>query len=569
MTVSEYIFDFLQKKGVNTVFMVSGSSAMWLTDALKRNDKLDVICNQHEQASVMSADIYGRLNGIPGVALVTIGPGATNAITGVAQAYTDSSPLFVLSGQASSKLLKYEQETGIRQHGTQSLELEKIISPITKYFAAVMKPEQIRYDMEKAYFEAIDGRQGPVWLDVPVDIQNKQLPETMEGFTAPGSNYDTIDIEKIKFYLAVSKKPLILAGGGATQEEITSLSHTLSIPVVTSRMGIGTILSDDPLFVGRPGAYGDRASHFAIQQCDLLFVLGCRLSVSTIGYYPDRFGQQAVKVQVDVDQKELAKSDVPVVYKIRNTVGAFIDAVKTLPPVSCDEWTRHCEEMKAKYPVVQPEYRQRSPLNAYYFTQQLSNLTPEHTVVTVDTGSVCNIVSQTWRLKMGQKYFISGGLSCMGFWAGTIGCLNHQAIALSGDGAAAMNIQEFATLKYYNLPIKLFVYNNNGYLLIRHNQHNYMNDRFLGVGPDSGVQTPDYCRVAEAYGLPHIRIEAGDDINKKIADVLAMDGPVICEVMLEEFGEIVPRIASRVMPDGSLKAAEFDDLFPFLKPESK
>jgi acetolactate synthase-1/2/3 large subunit len=187
----------------------------------------------------------------------------------------------------------------------------------------------------------------------------------------------------------------------------------------------------------------------------------------------------------------------------------------------------------------------------------------------VDTGSVCNIVSQTWQLKAGQKYFISGGLSCMGFWAGTIGCLDHPAIALSGDGACAMNIQEFATLKYYRLPIKLFVYQNNGYMLIRHNQHNYMNDRFLGVGPDSGVQTPDYCKVAAAYGLPSVRIQAGDDIRKKIEEVLAIDGPVVCEVMLEEFGELAPRIASRVMPDGSLKAAEFDDLFPFLESETE
>jgi acetolactate synthase-1/2/3 large subunit len=567
VTISEYIFDFLQKKGVHTVFMVSGSSAMWLTDALKRNENLQAVCNQHEQASVMSADIYSRLNGIPGVALVTIGPGATNAITGVAQAWTDSSALFVISGQVSSKLLQYEHDTGIRQHGTQSLELEKIISPITKYFAAVMRPETIRYHMEKAYFEAMDGRRGPVWLDIPVDIQNKQVPENMEGFTPPTGNYEAIDIVLIKDLLSKSKKPLIFAGGGATQDEITTLSHALSIPVVTSRMGIGTMLSSDPLFVGRPGAYGDRASHFAIQQCDLLLVLGCRLSVSTIGYYPDRLAVNAKKVQIDVDVKELAKTDVPVDYKIHTTVEAFVEAVKVLPPVDCVEWVNYCAEMRTKYPVVQKEYRQRTPLNAYYFTEQLSALVPENTVVTVDTGSVCNIVSQTWQLKAGQRYFISGGLSCMGFWAGTIGCLEHPSIALSGDGACAMNIQEFATLKYYRLPIKLFVYQNNGYMLIRHNQHNYMNDRFLGVGPDSGVQTPDYCKVAAAYGLPAVRIQAGDDIKKKIADVLAIDVPVVCEVMLEEFGEIVPRIASRVMPDGSLKAAEFDDLFPFLEKE--
>jgi acetolactate synthase-1/2/3 large subunit len=571
-TVSEYIFDFLQKKGINTVFMVSGSSSMWLTDALKRNKDLNAICNQHEQVCTMSADVYGRLNNTPGVALVTVGPGSTNAITGLAEAWTDSSPIIVLSGNASSKLLKYEQDTSIRQHGTQSVELSNVVSNITKYFAVIMRPEETRYHIERAYFEAMEGRRGPVWLDIPVDIQNKQTPENMESFSPLVTNYEAIDIPTINKLISNSKKPLILAGGGATQGEITTLSHALSIPVVTSRMGIGNIISSDPFFIGRPGAYGDRASHFAIQQCDLLLILGCRLSVSTIGYYPDKFGLNAIKVQVDVDAKELAKADVPINYKICTTVDRFVEAFKNINyDTRCNhkEWIEHCAEMRAKYPVVLEEYKNRKPLNAYYFTKLLSDLAPENTVITVDTGSVSNIVSQTWNLKKGQRYLISGGLACMGFWAGTIGCLNKPSITLTGDGACAMNIQEFATLKYYELPIKVFVYQNNGYMLIRHNQHNYMNDCFLGVGPDSGVQTPNYCKVAEAFGLPFVRINADDDIQKKIKEVLATKGPVICEVMLESFGELSPRIASRVMPDGSLKACEFDDLFPFLEKEEK
>jgi acetolactate synthase-1/2/3 large subunit len=563
MTVAEYIFDFLQKKGVRTVFMVSGSSAMWLIDALKRNDSLDVICNHHEQASVMSADLYGRLNGIPGVALVTNGPGAINAVMGVAQAFVDSSPLFVISGQANSRFLKYEVETGIRQYGTQSINMEKMVSSIIKYYARITSVDGLREYMEHAYFESITGRQGPVWIDVPIDIQNKQIPKIMKEYSPPEIIYDKIDIKKIKALLAASRKPLILAGGGATQDEIVTLSHVLSIPVVTSRMGIGTMPSDNPLYIGRPGTYGDRASNFAIQQCDLLFILGCRLSASAIGYYPDRYGLNAKKIQVDIDTKELAKCDVPIDYKIFNTVSSFVDSVKNFSPVKCDEWILNCHNMRTMYPVVLDEYRNHNPLNAYYFTEQLSALVPEDVIITVDTGSVCNIVSQTWILKKRQKYFISGGLACMGFWAGSIGCQQKQVIALAGDGSVSMNIQEFATLKYYNLPIKLFVYQNNGYLIIRRAQHNYMNDRFLGVGPDSGLKTPDYCRVAEAYGLANVRISAGDNIQKKILSVLSMQGPVICEVMLEEFGEIAPRVSSRVMPDGSLKAAEFDDMYPF------
>ncbi len=567
MTVSEYIFDFLQKNGTDTVFMVSGSSAMWLTDALCRNKKLRAVCNHHEQAAVMSADIRSRLTGTLGAALVTIGPGATNAITGVAQAYTDSSALIVLSGQASSKLLSYEHDTGIRQHGTQSLDLEPIVTPITKYFAAVMDPADIRYHIERAYYEAMHGRKGPVWLDVPVDVQNKQVPVDMKGFVPPADDYDEIDTDLLASLLAKAKKPLILAGGGCVSDSgisISELSHALHIPVVTSRMGIGCICSSDPYYVGRPGSNGQRAAHFAIQQADLLLILGCRLSVSTIGYYPDRFAGSAVKVQVDVDAKELAKTDVPVDYKFRTTVQNFAQAVISLPPTDSAEWAEHCRAMREQYPVVLPEYRTADPMNSYYFTELLSKEAPEGAVITVDTGSVCNVVSQTWDLKKDQRYFISGGLSCMGFWAGSIGALDNPVIALSGDGSVSMNIQEFATLKHHHLPVKLFVYKNNGYMLIRHNQHNYMNDRFLGVGPDSGVELPDFCRVAQAYDLQTVRIQYGDDIPAKIRQVLSMEGPVVCEVILEEFGPLAPRIASRVMPDGSLKAAEYDDLAPFL-----
>lgn len=564
MTVSDYIFEFLAKRGTETVFMVSGSSAMWLTDALCRNDSLKAICNHHEQASVMSADLYSRTTGKLGAALVTVGPGATNAITGVAQAYLDSSSLIVISGQVNSRLLKYEHDTCIRQHGTQSLDLSRIIPPITKYFAEVTKPEDIRFHMEKAYFEATNGRKGPVWIDVPIDIQNKQIPDDMEGFKEKIESYDDVNVEIVSNVLKKSRKPLILAGGGADRENIVRLSHKLHIPVVTTRMGIDSISSDDVFYVGRPGSNGQRAAHFAIQQADCLLILGARLSVSTIGYYPDRFALHATKIQVDVDDKELEKNEVPVDYKIHNTVEAFVNAVYELPAIDDNKWVEYCKDLREKYPVVLDEYREHNPLNSYYFTEVLSKCAPDDAVVVVDTGSVCNAVSQTWTIKDRQKYLISGGLSCMGFWAGAIGCSDKTVIALSGDGSVSMNIQEFATLSYYNLPVKLFVYQNNGYMLIRHNQHNYMNDRFLGVGPDSGLKTPSFSKVAEAYGLKSIQIKYGDDLEKKIAEVFEYEGPVICEVILEEFGPMAPRISSRVMPDGSLKAAEYDDLAPFL-----
>lgn len=574
MTVSEYIFDFLQKKGLKTVYMVSGSSAMWLTDSLYKNRNLKAICCHHEQAAAMAADGYGRVNDVPGACLVTIGPGATNAITGVAQAYLDSSPMFVISGQASSRLLQYEIETGIRQHGTQSLNLEPIVSSITKYFAAIMKPEEIRYHMEKAYCEAMSGRKGPVWIDVPVDIQNRQVPGEMQGYNASEQVNSEIDFEEIIELINKAERPLILAGygvrSGQAVDELKTLSTKIQAPVAISRGGIDVMDSDNEWFVGRPGAYGDRASHFAIQQCDLLLILGSRLSVSTIGYYPQRLAENAVKIMVDIDEKELAKKDVPVDYKIKMDVKLFISELLKRTVDTKDSrrevWKNHCLEMKDKYPNVKAEYQNESPLNEYWVTKKLSERASAQANIVVDTGSVCNIVSQSWDIKEGQRYLISGGLSCMGFWATAIGAHQNekQLIAITGDGSAQMNIQELATLGYNQIPVKLFVYNNNGYMLIRHNQHNYMDDRFLGVGPDSGLQTPDFCKVAAAYGIKSVKITNEEELEGKLEEVLNSEGPVLCEIQVQEFAPIIPRIASKVMSDGSLKAAEFDDLYPFL-----
>lgn len=577
MTVSEYIFQYIKEKGCSTVYMVSGSSAMWLTDALCRNDDLKTICCHHEQAAAMAADGYARVNGVPGACLVTIGPGATNAVTGVAQAYLDSTPMFVFSGQANSRLLQYQRESGMRQNGTQSLTLDGLVKPITKYFAVVMDPADIRYHMERAYHEAVSGRKGPVWLDVPVDIQNRQVPEEMRGYDVQETEpvMEEAQLTYVMDAIQASKKPVILAGFGVKSSGSVGLlrafSEKFDIPVAVSRGGIDTFPSVHPLFLGRPGSYGDRPSHFAIQECDFLLILGSRLSVSTIGYYPEKLALHAKKIMVDIDEKELARDAVPVDCKIHGDVRLFLNQLLgglAQRGISGrhTEWVEHCQKLRDAYPNVLPSYAEESPLNEYYFTSRLSAQAGKEANIIVDTGSVCNIVSQSWTLKEGQNYLISGGLSCMGFWATAIGACQEgrQVIAVAGDGSTQMNIQEFATLQYNHLPVKLFVYNNNGYMLIRHNQHNYMEDRFLGVGPDSGLQTPDFVKVAQAYGLKAIRVSAGDDIDMRIREVLDFDGPVVCEVIVQEFAPIIPRIASRVMPDGSLKAADFDDLYPFL-----
>ena len=530
MTVSDYIFKFLYEKGCKQTYMVSGSSAMWLTDALYRNKDMKAICTNHEQAAAMAADGYARVNEVPGAGLVTIGPGATNAITGVAQAYFDSSPIFVISGQANSKLLQYAIDTGIRQNACQSLIIEPLVSGVTKYCKTVMNPDDIVMVMNEAYKAAMSGRKGPVWIDVPVDVQNMQVSDKAisevkeEKICSPN---DDIDYEEIISLLKKSKKPLILSGYGVRDSKacgiLKEFSEKYSIPVVTSRGGIDTIASSNELYIGRPGGYGDRASHFAIQECDLLFILGSRLSVSTIGYYPDRLAQNATKIMIDIDEKELERDAVPIQIKYKCDINYFLeklmDKLKNCAVgefSSHVEWINHCVENRKIYPVVLKEYKEMKPLNLYYFIDILSELAPAETNIVVDTGSVYCMTSQSWKIKEGQRYIASGGFSSMGSWATALGVAQEgkNVIAISGDGSTQMNIQELATLKYNKIPVKLFVINNHGYMLIRHNQHNYMNDRFLGVGSDSGVESLDFSAIAKAYGICNFRITADDNIEE-------------------------------------------------------
>ena len=581
MTVAEYIFDFLEKHGTNTVFMVSGSSAMWLTDALARNKNITKVCNLHEQAAVMAADCYSKVNNRPGAVMVTVGPGAMNAITGIAEAFVDSSSVFIVSGQVNSRLLAYQEQTGIRQDGTQGVNLRPIVSSITKYFAVIDAPEKAVSMVARAYYEATHGRKGPVWLDVPVNVQNMQIPESafvdaladelpQMLLTVPEQ-----EIQDIADRLANAERPLIFAGQGVrsagAENLLQQLCQQFDVPVVISRMGIDVVPSDSEYFAGRPGAYGNRSAHFALQNADFLLVLGCRLAVSAIGYYPDRLAQHAYKVQVDLDEKELAKTSVPINKKIQQDAKALLTQLLRQHTTGTHEaWRRQCKHWSEQYPAVTAEQREAEPLNTYAITEELARQAAPDAVVVVDTGTVCNVVSQAWQLKAGQRYLISGGLSCMGYWASAIGAcyadVPRQVIAITGDGSLQMNIQEFGTLAQYQLPLKLFVYN--GYLLIKHNQHNYMHDRFLGVNPASGVYVPDVAAIASAYGLQHLRIAKRDEIADGIARALRATGPFICEVVCDDFQAMVPRLSSRVMPDGSLKASEFDDLYPFL-PEAE
>lgn len=584
MNVSEFIFDFFSKKGIDTVFMVTGGQAMWLNDAVGKSGKYNIICTHHEQSAAMSADAYGRMKNKPAITLVTAGPGSVNAMNGVVGGYTDSAPMIVISGQAALSFVQYQEETRIRQYGVQGINIKPLVENVTKYFITIDDPQKTEYYLEKAYYEATTGRPGPVWLDVPLDIQNTEVDvKYMEKYTPEKETEGRVSVKQAvkQAYKLLEKaeRPVFLAGQGVSlagaRKEFYDYVNRVRIPVITARLGIDLIESDSDLYVGRPGNYGERAANFAIQNADLIISVGCRLASSLVGHSPKMFGKNAYIYVIDIDQKELDKPGVTIDYKAKLDCKDFLVAMEgerashTLPDYS--GWIKLCNDWKANYPVVLPEYKEQTPVNSYYFIDKLSQYASADAAILVDTGSCFHVACQTWKVKKGQKYLTTGGLSSMGYWCAGIGaCMANEkkeTLVITGDGSLQMNLQEFATIKHNKLPIKVFILNNNGYLLIRHTQHNFMEDRLVGESPKTGVWCPDSMEIAKAYGIKGVRIASVDEVEDKLQEVLAYEGAVICEVMTPDWQLLIPRIASDKMPDGRLVARNYEDMFPYLPAE--
>lgn len=580
MNVSEYIFDFYNKKGVEATFMVTGGQAMYLDDAVGKNKNYHIICHHHEQACTMSADAYGRIKNKPAIALVTAGPGSVNAMNGVVGAYTDSSPMIVISGQANLSFVQYEEKTHIRQFGIQGINIRSMVEGFVKYFKTIDDVGHLNCFLEEAWECATSGRPGPVWLDVPLDIQRTEVPAIMVEYKEKKS-FDNqyrlnVTVDSILSHMKDAKRPVFLVGQGVSlagaRESFLDLAEKAKIPVITARLGIDLIESDNYLYVGRPGNYGERSANLAIQNADLIISLGCRLASSLVGHSPEQFGKHAYKIVVDIDQEELNKPGVSIDERVclncKEVIEELIVRLNDEELPEYVEWVNQCNIWKHRYPVVLSSYKEEKPVNSYYFIDRLSALAPNSANIMVDTGSCFHVACQTWKIKMGQKFLTTGGISSMGYWCAGIGaCVANdfkETIVITGDGSLQMNIQEFAPIRYNNLPIKTFVLNNNGYLLIRSTQRNFMEDRFIGEGPNSGVWCPKLEKIANSYEIPYVRINHVEEIDEKISRVFKTEGPVICEVITPEWQALIPRITSEKMPDGRLVAHEYSDMFPFL-----
>ena len=581
MIVSDFIFDFLIKKGVDNAFVVTGGQAMYLNDALARRPEIKPIFAHHEQTCGMSADAYSRITNKLGLAIVTAGPGSINVVNGLVGGWCDSAPMMVISGQSALNCVEYQEKSGIRQYGIQGIFIKPFVEKATKYFVTVDDPSKIQYYMEKAYHLATTGRPGPVWIDVPLDVQRMEVPEKLLYPYNKNDDLNTVNIsqrqENIKKtieMLTKSKRPLIVAGQGinlsSSQNLLIEFIEKHNIPIITTRLGIDIINSDHPLYVGRPGNYGERSANISIQNADLILSIGSRLSTASIGHNSKQFGKHAKKIVVDIDEKELEKPIFDIDLKINDDAKIFLRELNNkdfkLPDYS--KWVKYCQNLKEKYPVVLDEYKNAKEINSYYFTDRLCHFANKDTMIVVDTGSCFHVASQAWKIKKGQRFLTTGGLSSMGWWVAGIGaCIannKQNTVVITGDGSLQMNIQDFATIKHNKLPIKVFIFNNDGYLLIRQTQHNFMNDRFFGEGPQTGVWCPDALKIAQAYEIKGIRIENKDEIDEKIQEVLNYDGPVICDVKVPQWQLIIPRVSSEKKPDGTLVSRNFEDMFPFL-----
>ena len=579
MRVADFINDKLYKAGGEHVFLVTGGMIMHLTDALVQHRKQKYLSCHHEQAAVMAAEAYGRFTQKLGVAYVTAGPGALNTLNSVVGAYVDSSPCIIVAGQSKVSQAKVE---GPRQFALQGFGTLPIFKQVTKYAVMLDDITRVRYEVEKCIYIAKSHRVGPVWIECPVDIQGTTFdPDNYEGYVPPERNADDIEllkdqVELVKNALINSRRPCILGGAGIRLSGAIQSFHQLinkaGIPAMTSRLGMDLIDNDHPLFIGRPGTYGDRPANCTVQNTDLLINIGCRLGIGIVGYDFQEFAPHAKKIIVDIDINELSKPSVVPDIAIQADAGLFIDMlIEKLGDYHLDnkKWVEQTQLWKTKYPVDIPEYtEEKEGINSYHFTRLFSEKMPDDGVFVLDTGSCFHVFAQAFKVKLGQRHIITGGLSTMGYMPAAIGVAaasgGKEVYCITGDGSIQMNLQELQTIAHNKLPVKIIIFNNNGYLLIRHTQNNFMEGRLIGEGPDTGVSFPDMARIANAYGIHFVRISELDEFNEKVLEVMQYQGAVICEVITPSNQLLIPRVASKKLEDGTMVSMPYDDMFPFL-----
>lgn len=587
--LSDWLADWLADHGIADVFMLTGGGAMHLNHSIGTHPRLKTTFTHHEQALAMAAEAYARLTNRPAVVNVTSGPGGTNAITGVYGAYVDSIPMLVISGQVKRETTVRATGLPLRQLGDQELDIEELVRPITKYAAMVTDPQSIRHHLEKALHLATCGRPGPVWLDIPLDVQAARIdPDTLQGFDPAelDAPWHQTDLEAaardILARLQAAERPVVLAGGGVrlsgAHGEFLRLVERLGVPVVTGWNAHDTLWNDHPLYAGRPGTVGDRGGNMVTQSADLLLVLGSRLNIRQVSYNWQSFARAAYKIWVDIDPLELRKPtvrpDMPVVADLAELM-PVLNALPYAGPTNAHRtWLDWARERVARFPTVLPEYRQHGPANHPYVAMEaLFEALDDDDVVVTGNGSACVVSFQTARLRRGQRLWTNSGCATMGYdlpaaigvWAATGG--EKRVICIAGDGSIMMNIQEMQTIAGYGMPVKVFLINNSGYVSIFQTHRNFFNGVEVGGGPKSNVTFPDFAKVSAAFGFAYARAEGHNDLAAAIAATLEAPGPALCEIIVDENVAFAPKLGAKTHPDGRITSPPLEDLSPFLPRE--
>ena len=602
--VADYIAQRSVEFGAKHVFLVTGGAAMHLNDAFTRHKSLTPVFFHHEQSAAMAAESYYRLIHKVAVLNVTTGPGGINAINGVYGAYTDSLSMLIISGQVKNETYLRNYKTKLRQLGDQEVDITSMVKPITKYAVTIKESSDVKIIMDKAIYLLENGRPGPVWIDVPIDIQSSLIdPKKLKGFDgnikklmndpevsdntkfelSTKSNLNNASFKIIFEKLKKSNRPVILAGTGVgiskMNRQFLALINKLKIPVVTGWNAHDLISNENKYYAGKPGTVGDRPGNFTVQNSDLLIILGCRLNIRQISYNWKKFAPKAFKIMVDIDQAELDKPTLKINYKIKTDLKIFLPLflkkVEDLNYSSSKEHNKYlkwCKERVIKYPVVLPEYKNKKAkkINPYIFIEELFKILTKDDVVITGNGSACVMTFQAAKIKQGQRLYTNSGSASMGYdLPASIGAAiakkNGRIICLAGDGSLMMNLQELQTVQGYNLPIKVFVLNNNGYVSIKQTQEAYFSDNVVGVDAKSGVTIPDFMKLGKALDIATLKITKFSNLSStRFLKMLNSNKPVIFEVIVDPDQNFSPKLTSRKLDDGTMISPSLDDMSPFL-----
>jgi acetolactate synthase-1/2/3 large subunit len=581
MRVSDYVVEFLVERGIQDLFLVSGGGIMYLTDAVGLNPKLRHYCNYHEQACVVAAEGYARVRNGVGACLVTTGPGAANAISALPAAFVDSIPLLVIAGNVKRELIADFDK--LRQLGPQEFNAVAMATPVTKYAKSVRDPQMIRHEMEYAYAQATSGRPGPVFIEIPVDVQGAVIdPQKLNSFIAPEKSTDKL-AEQVADVLATvrrAKRPILVCGNGVHRaggrELVHSLLDRLRIPIALPLTAKDIIEEDHFLNIGVFGTAGQRRANFAIQNSDCVLAIGAGLNVQKVGFNAKDFAPKAYKIVVDIDEAQLKHQILRPDLALRADAGDFLREMLTQleaePYSASSRWLSACANWKARYPLVVSEYfDDPEHVNSYVFFDRLSDaLGPDDIVVTGDALDVASLF-QAFRVKRGQRTITSGWGAmgwCLPLAVGAcVGQGSQRVICVTGDGSFQFNSQELLTMSHYSLPVKIFIFNNHGYSNIRGTQDSFFERRYIGADKDSGVGTPDYCKLALAFGLGYARIGGNPDLELGIRHFLEQPGPALCEVNISPEQRISPKASAFRRPDGTFESRPLEDMAPFLSKE--